>query len=119
MPSTAMLDTCGRRRAPAPLPSFHQGRPPPNKGQRYPADPPTVEEIVTVMHDAGDDADAVRLRGLIVVLWRAGLRISEALALSESDLDPIRGAVLVRRGKGGKRRKVGMDRWAGSNWLPG
>jgi integrase len=112
MPSTAMLDTCGRRRAPAPLPSFHQGRPPPNKGQRYPADPPTVEEIVTVMHDAGDDADAVRLRGLIVVLWRAGLRISEALALSESDLDPIRGAVLVRRGKGGKRRKVGMDRWA-------
>jgi hypothetical protein len=23
-----------------------------------------------------------------------------------------RGAVLVRRGKGGKRREVGMDRWA-------
>lgn len=52
-----------------------------------------------MMHAAGDDADAVRLRGLIVVLWRAGLRISEALALSESDLDPIRGAILVRRGK--------------------
>ena len=54
----------------------------------------------------------VRLRGLIVVLWRAGLRISEALALSESDLDASRGAVLVRCGKGGKRREVGMDRWA-------
>ncbi len=65
-----------------------------------------------MMHAAGDDADAVRLRGLIVVLWRAGLRISEALALSESDLDPVRGAILVRRGKGGKRREVGMDRWA-------
>jgi site-specific recombinase XerD len=41
------------------------------------------------------------MRGLIVVLWRAGLRISEALSLAESDLDPARGAVLVRRGKGG------------------
>jgi integrase len=47
---------------------------------RYPADPPTVEEIISVMRAAGGDADAVRLRGLIVVLWRAGLRISEALA---------------------------------------
>lgn len=46
-----------------------------------------VEEIIAVMHAAGDDADAIRLRGLIVVLWRAGLRISEALTLNESDLD--------------------------------
>ena len=62
------------------------------------------------MHAAGEDHDAVRLRGLIVVLWRAGLRISEALALTESDLDVGRGAILVRHG--GKRREVGMDRWA-------
>jgi hypothetical protein len=65
-----------------------------------------------VMRAAGEDPDGVRLRALIVVLWRAGLRISEALALAESDLDPSRGAVLVRRGKGGKRGEVGMDRWA-------
>jgi integrase len=38
---------------------------------------------------------------MIVVLWRSGLRVSEALALSESDLDRGRGAILVRRGKGG------------------
>jgi site-specific recombinase XerD len=37
---------------------------------------------------------------------------SEAGALGESDLDPGRGAILVRHGKGGKRREVGMDRWA-------
>ena len=30
-------------------PEFHAGRPPRNKGMRYPADPPTIEEIVTVM----------------------------------------------------------------------
>jgi site-specific recombinase XerD len=39
---------------------------------------------------------------VIVVLWRAGLRISEALAVTETDLDADRGALLVRRGKGGK-----------------
>jgi len=65
------------------------------------ADPPTVEEIIAVMRTAGDNDDGVRLRGLIVVLWRAGLRISEALALAESDLDANRGAILVRHGKGG------------------
>src|SRR5204863_5165577 len=76
------------------------------------ADPPTVEEIVAVMRAISERAEGRRLRALIVLLWRAGLRISEALALRESDLDRTRGAVLVRRGKGGKRREVGMDRWA-------
>ena len=108
---SALLDVCGRRRSPATLPGYHSGRPPMNKGLRYPADPPSVEEIVAVMRGAGDRTDGVRLRGLIVVLWRAGLRISEGLSSTESDLDPMRGAILVRRGKGGKRREVGMDQW--------
>jgi site-specific recombinase XerD len=118
MPSTTLVDTAGRRRSPATLSEFHRGRPPRNKGLQYPADPPTVEEIVAVMHAAGDDADGIRLRGLIVVLWRAGLRVSEALALAESDLDAGRGAILVRQGKGGKRREVGMDRWAWAQLAP-
>ena len=56
MPSTITLDTCGRRRSPATLSSFHQGRAPRNKRLRYPADPPTVEEIVGVMRAAGQGA---------------------------------------------------------------
>src|ERR687885_1532565 len=71
-----------------------------------------VEQIVAVMRAAGDGRHGCRMRGLIVVLWRAGLRIHEALALNESDLDERRGALLVRRGKGGRRREVGMDEWA-------
>ena len=118
MQSVPLLDCAGRRRSPATLASFHEGHPPRNKGLRYPPDPPTVEEIIAVMRAAGDDPDGVRLRGLIVVLWRAGLRISEVLALSETDLDPDRGAILVRRGKGGKRREVGMDRWAWDQLQP-
>ncbi|MDQ1741251.1 MAG: integrase/recombinase XerD [Pseudonocardiales bacterium] len=89
-----------------------RGTAPRNNGRRYPADPPTVAEIVAVMRQAGDGHHGQRLRALIVVLWRAGLRIHEALALSEADLDRRRGSVLVRRGKGGRRRMVGMDDWA-------
>src|SRR3954451_15795484 len=85
---------------------------PRNKGIRYPADPPTVEEIVAVMRGAGDGPHGRRLRALIVVLWGAGLRIHEALALNESDLDRRRGSLLVRRGNGGRRPEVGMDEWA-------
>jgi integrase len=97
--SEPMLDAAGRRRSPATLPEFHAGRPPRNKGMRYPADPPTIEEIVTVMRRAGDGVHGRRLRGLIVVLGRAGLRICEALALAEADLDARRGSLLVRRGR--------------------
>src|SRR5919205_576802 len=86
-----LLDAGGRRRSPATMPGFHTRRPPRKGGHRYPADPPTVEEIVAVMRAAGDGRHGGRVRGLIVVLWRAGLRIHEALALNESDLDHLAG----------------------------
>ena len=107
--SELLLDRAGRRRSPATMPGFHAGRPPRNKGLRYPANRPTVEEIIAVMRAAGDDAHGRRLRGPIVILWRAELRIHEAPALAEADLDPRRGALVVRRGKGGRQREVGMD----------
>ena len=78
---------------------------------RYPPDPPTVEEIVALMRLTSDDPHGWRLRGVIVVLWRGGLRIQEALSLTEHEIDPRRGSVLVRNGKGGKRREAGMDGW--------
>src|SRR3954465_5678629 len=117
--SEMLLDRAGRRRSPATMPGFHAGRPPHNKGLRYPADPPTIEEIIAVMHAAGDHAHGRRLRALIVILGRAGLRIQEALALTEGDLDQRRGSLLVRRGKGGRRRKIGMDAWGGERLGPG
>jgi hypothetical protein len=49
MTTMSVLDAAGRRRSPATLPGYHAGRPPRNKGMRYPADPPTVDEIVAVM----------------------------------------------------------------------
>jgi integrase len=91
MTVSAVLDAAGRRRSPATMPGYHAGRAPRNKGRLYPADPPTVEEIVAVMREAADDRHGWRLRALIVVLWRGGLRVGEALTLGERDLDHRRG----------------------------
>jgi integrase len=115
---TTPVNAAGNPRAAVTMPGYHAGRSPRNKGRRYPADPPTVEEIIAVMRASGGDQDGDRLRALTVVLWRAGLRISEALALTETDLDPRRGAVLVRHGKGNKRREVGIDGWGWEQLQP-
>jgi site-specific recombinase XerD len=96
------------------MPGHHAGRIPPNKGRRCPADPPSVDEIVAVMRQAGDGRHGRRMRGLIVVLWPAGLRIHEALTLTETDLNEHRGSLLIRHGKGDRHREVGMNPWGRS-----
>ena len=53
-----------------------------------------------MMRQAGHDRHGLRVRALVAVLWRGGLRISEALALSETDIDERRGSLLIRHGKG-------------------
>lgn len=76
-----LLDVAGHRRSPATMPGCHRGRPARNKGEQYPADPPTVEEIFAVMSAVGDRADGHRLRALVVLLWRAGVeRVSQVPA---------------------------------------
>jgi Phage integrase family len=109
--STMSIDAAGRRRSPATLPGYLRGRAPRNKGMQFPPDPPGPEEIVLVMRRAGSDRHGLWIRALVAVLWRAGLRISEALALVETDGDQRRGALLIRHGKGDKRRAAGMDEW--------
>ena len=58
------------------------------------------------------ELSAMRLRCLLVILYRAGLRISEALGLYEFDLRRTERAMVVRHGKGDKRRIVVLDEWA-------
>lgn len=117
--SNRMLDRRGRPRSPVTMPGHNKGIIPVTKGRRFPPDPIRVEEIVSLLnacvpHRSGRAAElgALRLRALIVLLWRSGLRISEALALEERDLNRSDLAITVRRGKGDKRRVSAMDEWA-------
>ncbi len=61
MTVVSALDAAGRRRSPATMPGYHAGRPPRNKGIRYPADPPTVDEIVAGAGVPLTDARALAL----------------------------------------------------------
>jgi hypothetical protein len=73
--SPSPVDSAGRRRSPASAPGHLAPR---TAGRRrYPPDPPRTEEIIAVMRCCGDGVHGARARGLIVVLWRAGLRIQE------------------------------------------
>ena len=50
-----------------------------------------------------------RNRALLGLLYRAGLRLGEALALRPKDLDAAGGSIRVNFGKGGRSRTVGVD----------
>lgn len=77
-------------------------------GRELPPEVYTRDEMSRVLRSCGRGRTGVRNRALIVVLWRAGLRVSEALALRPQDLSPAEGTVRVRKGKTGPRT-VGMD----------
>ena len=81
---------------------------PPNKGKTYAPEVLTREEMRALLAACGRSATGLRNRALLVVLWRAGLRVGEALALRPSDLDPAAGTLRVPRGKTG-HRTVGLD----------
>lgn len=105
-----LLAPDGRERSPVTLPEYRRGRPPANKGKRYPAEVLTGEEVAALLdaYPAGT-AFGARQRALIVVMWRGALRIAEALALRPEDVDLERGAIVILDGKGAKRRVVGID----------
>jgi DNA-binding MarR family transcriptional regulator len=108
-----LLDPLGRRRSPVTLPEYRRGRAPANKGRRFPIEILTGIEVLAIL-DAlpRTGAAAVRNRALIVVMYRGGLRVAEALALRPKDIDLALGAVTVLDGKGAKRRVAAIDRAA-------
>jgi site-specific recombinase XerD len=69
-----------------------------------------VEEIVAVMRAAGDGPHSRRLRGLIVILWRAGLRVQEALTPKPTSITAAARCLSVAA-RAVAAAKVGMDAW--------
>ncbi len=78
--------------------------------RRRPPEVLTEAEVLALMKACSTRAPTgVRNRALIAVLWRCGLRISEALSLELRDIDLEAGTVRVRHGKGDRSRTVGLD----------
>jgi len=78
--------------------------------RRRPPEVLTEPEVIALIRACSTRAPTgVRNRALIAVLWRSGLRISEALALELRDVDLQAGSLRVRHGKGDRSRTVGVD----------
>lgn len=87
-----------------------KGRPNANHGRRFPVETLTESEVHALLAAcSAKSATGLRNRALIVALYRAGLRCSEALDLYPKDVDLETGLITVLCGKGGKRRVVGID----------
>lgn len=87
--------------------------PPTNRGRKFPAEVLTPEQARALVYAPSSRAPTgLRNRALIAVMYGAGLRLAEALALKPSDLDYDKGLVRVLHGKGDKARTVGIDEGA-------
>lgn len=76
----------------------------------YPPEPLSAAEVRALLAACRTDRlTGLRNRALLAVLWRAGLRCAEALALRPCDVDFSAGTIRVRFGKGRKARTVGVD----------
>jgi len=81
-----------------------------SSARRRPPEVLTELEVIALLKACSTRAPTgIRNRALIAVLWRSGLRISEALALELRDVDLQAGSLRVRHGKGDKSRTVGVD----------
>lgn len=82
-------------------------------GRTFPAEPLTLAEVKAMLDCARYDTrprwTAPRIMAAVVLMWRGGLRASEALAVRRRDIDFDAGTVRVRDGKWGKTAVVGID----------
>ena len=78
--------------------------------RRFPPEVLSHDEVLALMDACGaETVTGVRNRALLAVLYRAGLRITEAMELRPKDLNLSQGMIRVLFAKGGKARTVGID----------
>ena len=92
------------------MPGYGKGRESINKGKTFPAEILTGDEVRRILDAISQTSSfGIRNRALITVMYRSGLRHSEALDLMPKDVDLEAGSITVLHGKGDRRRTVGID----------
>jgi integrase len=102
--------TSNAGRSPVTRPGYGKGRRPANAGRKLPAEVLSESECLALLGACSRRGRAgVRDAALIVVLWRGGLRVGEALALRPADAQLDRGTLRILHGKGDHDRVVALD----------
>jgi len=91
------------------------------EARRLDADLLTNAEVDALLRACSRSAPTgIRNRVILALAYRAGLRCSEVLDLKLKDINLEEGTITVQRGKGGRRRIVGLDSGTGelvSRWV--
>jgi site-specific recombinase XerD len=83
---------------------------PANKGRKLPPELLTPEDVRALLGACSTTAPTgIRNRALVVTLYRAGLRLDEALALVPADVDVAAGVIHVGRRTEAHVRDAGLD----------
>jgi site-specific recombinase XerD len=86
---------------------------PPNKGRKLPPELVTADDVRALLAAcSGTAPTGLRNRALVVALYRAGLRLDEALTITPADVDLDGGVIRVPAGGtagGGRDRIAGID----------
>jgi site-specific recombinase XerD len=77
-------------------------------GETYPIEVLTQDEINAMVRACGTSKSGLRNRALIALLYRAALRMSEAIDLYPKDMDKD-GTIRILHGKGNKPRTIQVD----------
>lgn len=100
------------------MPTSNRGLP---TARRLDADLLSRADIDALLEACPSSWVGQRNRVLLTVAWRTGLRCSELLDLRWKDVDIKEHTLVVQRGKGGRRRIIGIDGEtvrALTQWLP-
>lgn len=81
-----------------------------NAGKKLPPEILTADEVRALLAVCSRRAPTgIRNRAMLTVMYRAQLRVGEALGLLPKDLDRDAGTIRVLHGKGDQDRTVGLD----------
>jgi integrase len=119
VPDPAVWATLAHDGAPTPHPA-NASKPRRKPRRRLPPEVLTDAEVRGLLDACPDSVTGQRNAALIALLYRAGLRINEALQVRPKDVDGPGGMVRVLFGKRGYARTVGLDAGAMalvSEWL--
>lgn len=95
-----------------------KGEKPGNWERTFPAQLLTPDEVAEIIGECSTRSrTGIRNRALLTLLYRSGLRISEALALRRPDVDLDRHNITVLHGKGDKATVRGLHRSADDSFL--
>jgi site-specific recombinase XerD len=86
-------------RSPITQPGYRRGQRPGNYRGKFPGELYEPEDVLALLAAIPATTTGLRDGALFAVLWRTGMRISEALNLRPSDLHESTGYIRIRRGR--------------------